>query len=310
MVYVIWGSTYLTIKFADETLPPFLMAGVRFLIAGALLYVCVRATGAARPTFKQWRGAGIVGILLLAGGNGTVTYVEQQGVASGVAALLVALVPIWMVALGWLALRGARPSGRTLMGLGLGLVGVALLSLHGGGAGGSALNPTAFLLVLSSGVWAYGSLLAKRVDMPASPLMTTAVEMLVGGAALLVMALVSGEPATLSLHTVSMRSLLSLGYLIIFGSIAAYTAYTWLLREASPALVSTYAYVNPVVAVLLGWAFDNEQLTGWTVLAAGVIVAGVVLITLPSRGKRGGAAQSESVAGAEAAPNAAVGRVE
>lgn len=283
LVYIIWGSTYLGIRFADESLPPFLMGGVRFVIAGTLLYVWSRASGAPNPTRRQWTSAGIVGLCLLAGGNGTVIWVEGQHVASGIAALFVALVPLWTVILLWLRRSGARPTLRTLVGVLLGLAGVGLLALHGGGAGGQGINPLALLLILSSGIWAGGSLYAQRAELPSSPLMSTSVEMLVGGVALLVMALVSGEPAALVTHHVSTKSLLALGYLIVFGSIVAYTAYTWLLKHASASLVSTYAYVNPVVAVALGWALAGESVTQWTLISAAIIICSVVLITLPKR---------------------------
>lgn len=297
LVYIIWGSTYLGIRFADESLPPFLMGGVRFVIAGTLLYVWSRASGAPNPTRRQWTSAGIVGLCLLAGGNGTVIWVEGQHVASGIAALFVALVPLWTVILLWLRRSGARPTLRTLVGVLLGLAGVGLLALHGGGAGGQGINPLALLLILSSGIWAGGSLYAQRAELPSSPLMSTSVEMLVGGVALLVMALVSGEPAALVTHHVSTKSLLALGYLIVFGSIVAYTAYTWLLKHASASLVSTYAYVNPVVAVALGWALAGESVTQWTLISAAIIICSVVLITLP---KRRAARRLPSSAGSQA----------
>jgi drug/metabolite transporter (DMT)-like permease len=183
----------------------------------------------------------------------------------------------------WLRRNGTRPTLRALMGVALGLVGVGALALHGGGAGGSGINPIALLLLFSSGIWAWGSLYAQRAELPSSPLMATAVEMLMGGAALLIMATVSGEPATLTQHTISLKSLEALGYLIVFGSIVAYTAYTWLLKNAPPALVSTYAYVNPLVAVLLGWFFLQEVVTVWTLISSAVIISSVVLITLPRR---------------------------
>ena len=305
LVYVIWGSTYLAIRFADETLPPLLMGGVRFLIAGALVYIWCRATGVPNPTWRQWKSTGLVGLCLLAGGNGTVIVVEQK-VPSGVAALLVALMPLWTVILLWLRRSGARPTLRTMAGVMLGLVGVALLALHGGSSAGQAINPLAFTLVLSSGVWAWGSLYAQRAELPASPLMATAVEMLVGGVALAALAVVTGEPGMLIGRTVSVKSLLSLGYLIIFGSIVAYTAYTWLLRKASPSLISTYAYVNPIVAVLLGWAFAGEQVTVWTLISAGIIVASVVLITLPKRNR----APISPNRAPEVAPSDSLARVE
>ncbi|HEY7975191.1 MAG TPA: drug/metabolite exporter YedA, partial [Ktedonobacterales bacterium] len=280
LVYLIWGSTYLGIRFADETLPPLLMGGVRFLIAGGLLYLWCRARGIANPNWRQWKSAGLVGLCLLTGGNGMVIVVEQK-VPSGIAALLVALVPLWTVVLMWLRRSGSRPSARTLAGVGLGLVGVAVLVSRGGGAGGQAINPMAFLLIFSTGLWAWGSLYAQRAELPASPLMSTAVEMLVGSVALLLLAGVTGEPGQLANHAISLKSLEALGYLIVFGSIVAYTSYTWLLKNASPALVSTYAYVNPLVAVLLGWRFDNDAVTIWTLIASAVIVCSVVLITLP-----------------------------
>ena len=285
LVYLIWGSTYLGIHFADETIPPFLMGGVRFLVAGSLLYVWCRARGIPNPTWRQWRAAGIVGLCLLVGGNGTVIYVETQA-PSSIVALLVALVPLWTVVLLWLRRGGQRPTARTVGGVTLGLVGVGLLVLHGGGASGQGVNPLVLLLIISSGLWAYGSLYAQGAQLPPSPLMSTAVEALVGGAVLFLIAAATGEPWTMAWQAVSLKSLLALGYLIIFGSIVAYTAYTWLLKNAPPALVSTYAYVNPIVAVILGWAFDNEAVTFWTLISATIIVASVVLITLPRRRAR------------------------
>jgi len=282
LVYLIWGSTYLSIRFADETLPPLLMGGIRFLIAGGLLFLWCRMRGIAIPGWRQWKSAGIVGLCLLAGGNGTVIVVEQR-VPSGIAALLVALVPLWTVVLLWLRRSGTNPTLRTLAGVALGLVGVGVLALHGGGAGGQSINPMAFLLILSSGVWAWGSLYAQRAELPTSPLMSTAVEMLVGGAALMLLAIVTGEPGELAGHAVSLKSLFALGYLIVFGSIVAYTSYTWLLKHAPPALVSTYAYVNPLVAVLLGWKFAGEVVTTWTLISSVVIVCSVALITFPRR---------------------------
>lgn len=282
LVYVIWGSTYLAIRFADQSIPPLLMGGVRFLIAGTLLFAWCRVRGVPMPRWREWRSAGIVGLALLGGGNGTVIVVEQK-VPSGIAALLVALVPLWMVVLQWMRRSSERPTFRRLSGVALGLVGVGLLAAHGGGTGGQGVNPMALLLVISSGVWAWGTLYAQRATLPSSPLMSTAVEMLVGGVALSLAALIAGEPATLMSHTVTLKSALALGYLIVFGSIIAYTAYTFLLRMASPALVSTYAYVNPLVAVLLGWALAGESVTIWTLISSAIIVSSVVLITLPRR---------------------------
>ncbi|HZC05538.1 MAG TPA: drug/metabolite exporter YedA [Ktedonobacterales bacterium] len=303
LVYVIWGSTYLGIRFADQTMPPLLMGGVRFLIAGTLLYLWCRARGIPTPSWREWRSTGVVGLCLLAGGNGTVIVVEQQ-VPSGIAALLVALVPLWIVVLQWLRRSSVRPTLRTLAGVGLGLVGVGLLATHGGGTGGQGVNPMALLLVLSSGIWAWGTLYAQRATLPSSPLMSTAVEMLVGGAALLLAGIVAREPAMLAGHTISVKSWLALGYLIIFGSIVAYTAYTWLLRKASPALVSTYAYVNPLVAVLLGWVFAGESVTHWTLISSAIIVSSVVLITLPRRASIARSLRTQGNAASSASGNA------
>lgn len=278
-VYTIWGSTYLFIRFADATLPPFLMAGTRFLVAGTLLYGWMRLRGAERPARVHWKSALVVGLLLLVGGNGVVVWAERV-VPSSLAALLISMVPIWMVLMDWLRPGGARPSLATFAGLALGFAGVVLLI--GPGAGGSVVtfNPLYALIVLLASVsWAAGSLYSRGAKMPSAPLVGTAMEMLAGGAVLLALGIVTGEPGQLNLRTVSVQSALSVLFLIIFGSLVAYSAYIWLLRNVAPARVSTYAYVNPVVAVFLGWAFDNEQLTGRTLLAAAVIIAGVLVIT-------------------------------
>lgn len=278
-VYLIWGSTYLAIRFADATLPPFLMAGTRFLVAGALLYGWMRLRGAERPTRIHWKAALIVGLLLLVGGNGVVVWAERI-VPSSLAALLISTVPIWMALMDWLRPGGGRPSLATFAGLALGFAGVVLLI--GPGAGGSVVtfNPIYALVVLVASVsWAAGSLYSRGAKMPPAPLLGTAMEMLAGGAVLLALGLVTGEQGRLNFHAVSAQSALAVLFLIIFGSLVAFSAYVWLLRNVAPTRVSTYAYVNPVVAVFLGWAFDNEQLTLRTLLAAAVIVAGVLVIT-------------------------------
>ena len=283
LVYVIWGSTYFAIRVAIQTMPPLLMSGVRFLIAGSVLYTTMRVLKVPRPTQRQWLQAGFVGLLLLAGGNGTVSWVEQQ-VPSSIAALLVALVPLWMVALSWLLPGGVRPSARTIIGVALGFAGVALLAFRGGSGGG--LSPVAFLLVISSFVWAAGSLYARKADMPASALMSTAVEMLVGGVALVAGGLATGEASQVHLGAISWNSVAALGFLIIFGSLIGYSAYSWLLKNGSPALVSTYAYVNPVIALFLGVSFGGDALTPVALIAAAIIIASVVLITLPGSAAR------------------------
>lgn len=288
-IYLIWGSTYLGIRFAIETLPPFFMAGVRFVIAGSALYGWLRWRGAPAPDRLQWRATAIVGGLMLMGGVGMVTWAEQL-IPSGLAALLIALVPFWIVLLDWWRPDRAqsgrrRPGGRVFVGLALGLVGVVLLIGPGDLGDGHAVDLLGVGLVLLAGfAWATGSLYSRRAAhrqaLPATPLLGVAMEMLAGGAILLLAALLTGEGARVNLSAVSPRSLLALGYLIVFGSLVAFSAYIWLLKVSTPTRAATYAYVNPVVAVLLGWALAGEPLTPRVLLATAVIVAAVMLITL------------------------------
>ncbi len=287
-VYLIWGSTYLAIHFAIQTLPPLLMVGARFVIAGGALYIVMRLRGAPRPTRVHWGGAFVVGGLLLLAGNGGVVWAEQT-VPTGLTALMIGLVPLWMVLLDWLRPRGVRPSSGVIIGLLVGLAGVVLLIGPGQVLGGSHLDPFgAGVLLVASFSWATGSLLSRAVKLPAVPLLATAMEMLVGGVLALGFGLVTGEGAHLHLAAVSTQSVVALAYLVMFGSLVGFSAYVWLLRVASPASVSTYAYVNPVVAVVLGSVFLGEQITARTLVAAVAIVAAVVIIT--TYRMRGGAA--------------------
>jgi drug/metabolite transporter (DMT)-like permease len=278
-IYLIWGSTYLGIRIAIETLPPLMTAGLRFIIAGPLLYTWARTRGAPRPTSAQWRAAAIVGGLLLLGGNGLVTWGERR-VSSGLAALLVATVPLWMVLLDWLFLRGERPAGKVFLGLILGLIGIVLLIGPTDLLGEHHVNLIGVaMLLLAALSWAVGSLYARRAPLPAAPLLGTGMEMIAGGVLLLLASGAKGEWVQVDLASVSLRSWLALAYLTLLGSIVAFTAYTWLLRVSTPARVATYAYVNPIVAVVLGWAVIGEALTRQTLLAAAVIVLAVVVIT-------------------------------
>jgi drug/metabolite transporter (DMT)-like permease len=278
-VYSIWGSTYLAIHFAVETLPPFLMAGVRFVIAGGLLFVWMRMRGTPAPTRTQWRATAIMGALLLVGGNGVLAWAEQT-VPSGLAALMIGTVPVWMVLLDWFRGDGGRPTAGVTLGLVLGLVGIALLVGPGIWAGDNRIDTVGLVaLVFASLSWAVGSFYARRAPLPAASLLATGMEMLVGGGLLLIVGVLTGELGQLRLDHVSAQSLVAFGYLIVFGSWVGFTAYTWLLRATPPAVSSTYAYVNPVVAVFLGWALGGEALTSRTVLAAAIIVAAVVIIT-------------------------------
>jgi drug/metabolite transporter (DMT)-like permease len=278
-IYLIWGSTYLAIRLAIETMPPLLMAGTRFTVAGLLLFAWARTRGGApAPTRRQWGAAALMGVLLLACGNGGVSWSEQR-VASGLAALLVALVPLWTVLLEWARPGGRRPAAAVLVGLALGLGGVALL-VAPGSTGGRGVDPVGALVLLGATLaWSIGSVSARRLPLPSSPLMATALEMLAGGAALLVAGLAGGEGRALHLAAITPRSLLALGYLVVFGSLVAFTAFVWLLRVRPAGRVATYAFVNPAVAVLLGWAVLGEALAARTLVAAAVIVAGVALIT-------------------------------
>jgi drug/metabolite transporter (DMT)-like permease len=286
-IYVIWGSTYLAIRFAVETLPPFLMGAARFLTAGALLYGWARLRGASAPEPAHWRGSLILGALLLAGGNGVVVYAEQW-VPSGLAALLVTAVPLWVVVLEWVgpkAVRKGRPGPAVLAGVAGGLAGVALLVGPGDLEGTIDLLGAVTLLAAALS-WAFGSVISSRLPRPSSPTLGTAMQMLAGGAVLLVVGVAWGELAAVQLAAMSAKSLLALAYLVVFGSLLAFTAYVYLLRHVATSKVATYAYVNPVVALLLGNVLAGEELTPRTWLAATVILASVVLITTYRRGSR------------------------
>jgi drug/metabolite transporter (DMT)-like permease len=278
-VYLVWGSTYLAIRFAVETLPPFLMAATRFLIAGGLIYGWRRAQGVPRPTLAQWKAATIVGGLMLLGGNGGVVW-AQQWIESGTAALIVATVPLWMVLLDWARPGGSAPRPLVWAGIAIGLAGVGIL--FGAPENGGVYAAGWLVLVLASISWAVGSLYSRTAVLPA-PFLATGMQMLGGGALLLVAGVLTGEVARVDPAAFSTRSVLALVYLILFGSLIGYTAYVWLLRVTTPALASTYAYVNPVVAVFLGWLLAGEALTPRILASAAVIVAGVALITQASR---------------------------
>ncbi len=304
-VYVVWGSTYLAIRFAVETLPPFLMAGVRFVIAGAVLYAYARLRGAPRPRPRQWRAAALVGGLLLLGGNGGVVWAEQF-VASGLAALIVATVPLWMVGMEAASVR-RRPSRRVLLGLAAGMAGVAWLAGPGGTGEAGLHTGGLVVLLLASFLWSVGSLASRRVDLPTGRGLGTAMQMLAGGAALLLTGVLTGEPAAVDPAAISARSALALLYLIIFGSLVGFSAYIWVLRSASPSRVSTYAFVNPAVAVVLGWLAAGEPLTGRTLGAGALILAAVVLIVLRrpavrAEGRSGGRDAAPERQGPEPAP--------
>lgn len=279
-VYVFWGGTYVGMKLAIETMPPFLMAGVRFFTAGVVLYVISRLSGAKRPAGREWRSSAIVGALLLLGGNGLVAWSEQR-VSSSIASLIVAAVPVWMMLFGWFGRGGKRPNTGIIAGIVLGLLGIAVLVFQPGKESGTATDMIGIITLLAASLsWAAGSMYSRSAVMPASPLMSTAAQMLTGGTLLMIFSYFTGDWSKLDVPSISLRSYTALGYLIVFGSIVGYTAYIWLLKNADPTLVSTYAFVNPVVAVFLGWLLAGEQLTVNTLAAAVIIIASVVLVTI------------------------------
>ena len=281
VVYLIWGSTYLAIRFAVQTTPPFLMAAVRFIVSGGFLYALRRFRGDPQPKTREWRSAAIIGSFLLLGGNGGVVWAEQF-VTSSLAALLVATIPLWMVLIDAFRPTGHRPGLISLAGILIGFGGVVLLI--GSAASGADTRSLvgAGVLVLASLSWAMGSLYGRNARLPASQLLATGMEMLAGGTALMLAAIVLGEWSSFELVAVSRRSALALVYLTVIGSIA-FVAYVWLLRVAPTPLVATYAYVNPLVAVLLGYFLAQEPMTLRTLLAAALIIGSVVLVSVPQR---------------------------
>ena len=281
VVYLIWGSTYLAIRFAVQTTPPFLMAAVRFIVSGGFLYALRRFRGDPQPKTREWRSAAIIGSFLLLGGNGGVVWAEQF-VTSSLAALLVATIPLWMVLIDAFRPAGHRPGLISLAGILIGFGGVVLLI--GSAASGADTRSLvgAGVLVLASLSWTMGSLYGRNARLPASQLLATGMEMLAGGTALMLAAIVLGEWSSFELAAVSRRSALALVYLTVIGSIA-FVAYVWLLRVAPTPLVATYAYVNPLVAVLLGYFLAQEPMTIRTLLAAALIIGSVVLVSVPQR---------------------------
>lgn len=278
-VYVFWGGTYLGIRMAVETIPPFLMAGVRFLFAGLVVFGFVLLRGARAPRKEHWVDAGIVGALLLLGGNGVVSWAEQR-VPSGVAALLIATVPLWMLLIGFFRKPAAKPSGLAITGILTGFAGIAVLAAPRAGQGGNLDLAGGAALLAAAFSWALGSLYSRGARVPDSPLLSVGMQMIVGGLLLILVSALLGEWSRLEIARITARSLLGVGYLVLFGSILAYNAYIWLLKNADPTWVSTYAFVNPVVAVLLGWLLADEVLSARSLAATAIIVGSVVLITL------------------------------
>jgi drug/metabolite transporter (DMT)-like permease len=278
-LYVIWGSTYLTIYFAIQTIPPFLMAGARFFLAGVIMYAAARFNGAPKPARSTWKSAAIIGAFLLLCGNGGVT-ISERWVPTGLAALIVATVPIDIALLGWLSGSAPRPMGMVWLGLLGGFIGVGVL------IGPALTNPVPSnhlalgmsILLIGSLMWSIGSLYSRKIEHAPSLVLAAGQQMICGGALLFLAGVLLGEPRQFHIDQVSMQSLLSFVYLVFIGAIVGYTAYFYLLRHVDPAKVATYAYVNPVVAIILGTLFAGERLNTRTIIGAALIIGSVAIV--------------------------------
>jgi drug/metabolite transporter (DMT)-like permease len=281
-IYLSWGSTYLAIRYAVETLPPFLLAGARFLVSGSVFYAWARMAGNPAPTRRQWVGSAIAGFLLIVSGHGLVVWGEKT-VPSGLTALLIGTTPVVMVLFEWLGRGGKRPGGAGLAGVATGFAGVVVLLRPGG----DAADPFGVALILVAVVsWVVGSLNSRTAGLPKSALMKTAAQMLCAGAVLAVLSPAIGEWRALDSSQVSARSVLAVAYLTVVGG-AGFVCYSWLLHNTTPVLSTTYAYVNPLIAVVLGWRLGGEAITGRILAATPLVLAGVVLISLAGKGRRG-----------------------
>lgn len=284
VIYVVWGSTYLGIRIAIETWPPFLMAGIRFLFAGSLLYAGLRLGGVARPTRREWLDGALVGTVMLGIGNGSVTWAEQT-VASNVAALIISSAPFFIALFEWIRPGGRLPPLRTCVGALTGIAGMVwLMSAEGRGDSGhtGSVSLGTFACLLSVAAWSAGMIYGRYATRPRHVLMAAAQQMLVGSLALFALSFGTHETDHFTLATVSTRSWLALAYLSLVGSLLTFSVYNWLLQHTTPARVSTSALVNPVVAIALGWIFAGETLSAGALFGAAVILVGVALILLPA----------------------------
>jgi len=283
VIYVIWGSTYLAIRFAIETIPPFLMAGIRFTLAGSALYLWRSRTDRINPHTLEIRKSILVGLLLIVGGNGVLVWCEQY-LPSGLAALILAIITIWMVLLDSIFVVKKRPAGTTIAGILLGVMGAALLSgvdrsvLLATSRYGNSVFVYTFLLILAGLSWATGSLYSRTIVSPASLLKLISIQMLGGGLFLITLGTLLGEWSRVNPENLSLRSVFSLVYLIFFGTLLTYSAYNWVLRKSAPAKVGTYAFFNPLVAVFLGWLLASEPITVKMLVGASFILTAVLLV--------------------------------
>jgi drug/metabolite transporter (DMT)-like permease len=290
-VYIVWGSTYLAIRFMVESIPPYLATATRFLVAGLILYLWQRARGVPVPTRLQWRSAAIVGLFMLLGGNGSLVWAEQR-IPSGIAALFIGSSPLMMVLIDSLRPGGKKAGALVWLGVLVGFVGIALLASPWQSGGAGSLDPVGMAVLLFAALsWSIGSLYNRNAVLPKAPLMATGAEMLTGGLGLLAAGTLAGEWTRLDLAAITPRSLWGLAYLITGGALVGYVAYTWLLRNAPTPLVTTYAYVNPLVAIFMGNLLGQEAITPRILLSAALIIGAVVLITLakPSAAQTPGA---------------------
>ena len=279
IIYFVWGTTYLAIRLAINTIPPFLMAGIRFTLAGILLYGWSYWRFDKKPGLSDWGKAAIPGILMFVGGNGVLTWSETF-IPSGLAALIIATVSIWMVVLDWLFFSRKRPDKLTLSGIAIGVAGVALLTGVGDEVliNGGSIIVGILVLTLASMSWAAGSLVSRNIKSTASLQFTISMQILIGGLALILIGSAKGEWPQVSLQTISLQSILALSYLILLGTLLAYSAYLWLLRVSTPAKVSTYAFFNPLIAVFLGWLLLDEPLTLETIVGAILILGSLFFV--------------------------------
>ncbi|HEY0671255.1 MAG TPA: EamA family transporter [Longimicrobiales bacterium] len=278
-IYIIWGSTYLAIKFAVESIPPFMVGATRFLIAGSVLYGWARWQTGIKPTRKQWLDGLLLGVFLLGVGNGCVVWAQQR-TPSGITALIVAIVPLLVVLIDWWRPGGKNPGAAAILGVVIGLAGMALLIGPSALFGAGDIAPMAALVLLAGSLsWSAATVFGKRASVPPAPLLASAIQLLGGALSLTLVSVIAGELTRVQPAEIPLRATLSVLYLIVFGSIIAFSAYSWLLRVAQPAKISTYAYVNPIVAMFLGWAFAGEEMSARVLIAAAVVLTGVALIT-------------------------------
>jgi len=279
-IYLIWGSTYLGIRVAVETMPPFLMAGVRFLVAGGVLLAFLKFRGAPWPTAQQWRVNAIIGTFLLLGGNGLVVWAEQT-IPSGITALLIGVSPLFFVLIEWAWPGGTRPTALTSAALLIGFAGVAWLAAPWENAAQGGLSPAGIIAILGACLfWSIGSIYSRHAKHGADPFLSSSLQMLGGGAALTFAALVHGDFAQLHFAAIAPRAWFAFAYLICAGSLVGFSTFVWLMKHSTPARVSTYAYVNPVVAVILGWLILGEPIGPRTLVASAIIVTAVAIITV------------------------------